>query len=112
MTITPEYQVVVTSVADLVVGDRVLRRATTPVTGKMSVDTVSRIQEAPPSRVKIMAGQNKNRRNRRGKYMEIVWNDTPRNLSYHHSAAELLLVTNFVEQTRSKKRTKKRFAWQ
>ena len=112
MTITPEYQVVVTSVADLVVGDRVLRRATTPVTGKMSVDTVSRIQEAPPSRVKIMAGQNKNRRNRRGKYMEIVWNDTPRNLSYHHSAAELLLVTNFVEQAHSKKRTKKRFAWQ
>ena len=108
MTITPEYQVIVTSVADLEVGDRVLRRATTPVTGKVSADTVSRIQEAPPSRVKIKAGQTKNRHKRRGKYLEIVWNDNPRNVSYHHSTDELPLVTNFVT---SKKRTKKRFAW-
>ena len=111
MTITPEYQVFVTSIADLNVGDRVLRRATAPKTGKVSVDIVSRIQEAPPSRKKMVAGQNKARR---GKYLEIVWNDNPKNLSFHHSNDELLVVTNFIA---NKGRTsmwssRKRVVWQ
>jgi len=116
VAITPEYQVVVTHVKDLRAGDRVIRRATTPQTGKMSVDIVSRIQEAPPSRKKIMAGGVKDQgRSKRGEYMEITWNDDKKNVSFHHTSDELLLVTTFVEQDRSSgrsRRTKKRFAWQ
>jgi hypothetical protein len=97
MKITPEFQVVVTTAKSLRAGDRVLRRATLPRTGKMSVDIASRIQKAPPSRSL-----------KSSRTMEVVWNDNPKNVSFHHASDELLVVGTFVEQ----KRAKKRFAWQ
>jgi hypothetical protein len=81
----------------------------------MSVDIVSRIQEAPASRKRIMAkGVKDQGRSKNGMYMEIVWNDNVKNVSFHHTSDELLVISTFVKQEdhpRSK-RTKKRFAWQ
>ena len=75
------HRVEAVRVEALRVGDSVLRRATAPSTGRMTVDTVTRVRPAPPS------AQDEN-----GVKVEITWGDNRLNLSFHYPDDEVLVV--------------------
>ena len=63
------------------VGDEVLRRSTAPSTGRMGVDTVTKVNVAPLSQ------QDDN-----GSKLQFTWNDNKKNLSYAYPQDEVLVV--------------------
>jgi|TARA_Y100000310_G_scaffold254800_1_gene261975 hypothetical protein len=75
------HRVTALPVEALRVGDEVLRRATRPSTGRMTVDTVTRVRPAPPS------AQNED-----GTKVQLTWGDDPLNLSFHYPTDEVLVV--------------------
>jgi len=75
------HRVEAVRVETLRVGDEVLRRATAPSTGRMTVDTVTRVRPAPPSA-----------QDESGIKVELTWGDNPLNLSFHYPANEVLVV--------------------
>ena len=75
------HRVEAVRVEALRVGDSVLRRATAPSTGRMTVDTVTRVRPAPPSA-----------QDESGTRVELTWGDNRLNLSFHSLTDEVLVV--------------------
>jgi len=75
------YRVTALPAEALRVGDEVLRRSTAPTTGRMGVDTVTKVKVAPLSQ------QDDN-----GSKLQFTWNDNKKNLSFHYPQDEVLVV--------------------